>query len=117
MKNCKDKGFRHEYYECICNDADHVLRISYFVDADGNIEDGELFAEIMFRRAGFFGRIWRALKYIFKFRSEPGWATWVVEVEGAKELRLLLDKLILSSEKAEEESKHHPYQMPSSEGK
>jgi hypothetical protein len=91
-KNCKPGTICHEYYECICDDADHVLRISYLVDDEGNIENGELYAEVLFRLAGFFGRIWRALKYVFNFRSEPGWATWVVEVKGAKELRSLLDR-------------------------
>lgn len=58
----------HKYFECDCNDANHVVRFTWFQDEwEGRKLDREIYIEVfMNHNYSWYKRVWLALKYIFK---------------------------------------------------
>lgn len=113
----------HEYLECACDSDEHVVRISYFVNKDGDFDDDEIYISVQLPDQTFWGyvewltpseaevpwwkvwklidytpgRLWAGLRYIFGYKCKYGhWETTSVKYSSAVRLRELLDKYINS---------------------
>lgn len=118
-----DMYFKNEYFECRCDSSEHVIRVSYFADDDGNHdpEDDEIYLETQLPKQAFFGyweregdypwwrpkgwryhpgRWMRGLRYILGHQCKYGhWESTIIAYEDAIRLRDLLNKVIASGEK------------------
>jgi len=104
MKQLSEKD-RRLYIECDCTAKDHLVCVSTFEWRwnDNNVEHNLVIETQLSHFRGFFGRVWSALRYVFKRRicNFPGqWTSCLVDVTQAKELRDLLTEYIEDSESA-----------------
>tara|TARA_B100001059_G_C17530995_1_gene425527 strand:- start:20 stop:313 length:294 start_codon:yes stop_codon:yes gene_type:complete len=79
---------KSEYFDCKCNDIDHVLRFTY------DDVDKELYCEINLNsELTFCQRFIRAFKYLFKFKTKYGYySNWILKDDDIERLEELLNK-------------------------
>lgn len=88
----------HEYFECICDSNEHLVRVNYFVDEIFDREEDGIYIDLHLN--GYYPwhkRIWYALKYIFGYHCKYGhWDCWNLKRQDAERFRDLLDRYINS---------------------
>lgn len=85
----------HEYFDCSCDTAEHTLRMTYFLDDFGNMEEDEIYAEIHLSKYGFWRRVWKALKYVFGYKCRYGhWDCWILKRTDAERLKALIERYL-----------------------
>ena len=76
------------YLECDCTDSKHTLRFILDEEFTDIIIDVQLN-----KRYGIFGRIWRAVKYIFGYDCQYGhWDEFMISGKQVEKLRDLCNK-------------------------
>lgn len=95
-------GQTHEYFDCLCNDSEHVLKVVYDPDADF-----ELFCiEIHLCRRGFFRRLVDAVKHVFGYQSRYGaFGCWSLHDDDVVRLHELVGKYRHDLAKSKENKK------------
>jgi len=92
-----DHGIRHEYVDCICDSDEHVMRITYFVDAWDNIDEDEVYISVQLYGRTFWERLVRGIKYIFGYQCRYGhWDVTTIRIDQAERIRDLLNRYIES---------------------
>jgi len=92
-----DTGMRHEYFDCICDTEEHMMRFTYFVDEWNNIEEDEVYITVFLRDLGFWHRLKQAVKHVFGYLSRyDHWECTTIKRVDAVRLRDLLDRYINS---------------------
>lgn len=81
-----------ELFICLCENNEHQLIFSYFPDDDCG---GEVYATIhLTPERNIFKRIWKAIKYIFGYRSQYGhFDEFIFNPEDAYKLEKILKYL------------------------
>lgn len=76
------------YLECACSSVEHTLR--FVLDKD----DDEIYVEMHLNPClPWYKRVWQAVRYVFGYRCKYGhWNCTVINREGAKKLRAILDE-------------------------
>jgi hypothetical protein len=84
---------KHKYLECMCESADHVIRIT------GNLDDNQLVIETQLKQYhNIFQRMWLAMKYIVGYESKCGhWDVTILDMNTMKELNTILLTVILNA--------------------
>lgn len=89
------------YVECICDSSEHVMRYVYLDGLSGNTEPDDMYVEVQLSPFhGFFGRVWRAVKYIFGYECKYG--HWDCTLMNVYEIKGLIDYLNKYVEKQED---------------
>lgn len=85
----------HEYFECLCESNEHLVRVNYFVD---EFEEDGIYVDIHLNSyEPWYKRIWLSLKYIFGYNCKYGhWDSWILKRADAEKFRDLLDRYINS---------------------
>lgn len=94
----KDGTIKHEYFECICDSEEHMVRVNYFVDKDWphGIED-EIYISVGLSSGGFWWRLYRAVKYLFGYECIYGQRDcWTLQRPDAERFKALLERYINS---------------------
>ena len=94
----EDAGIHHEYYECMCDSEEHVLRITYFMNDDNSLDEfEEIYITTFLGYQGFWRRLWGGLKYIFGYNSKYGhFECTTLKVSDAIRFRDLLNRFLES---------------------
>ena len=86
---------RSEVVVCECDDPEHQFRFRTFNWDQEPVPELYLDVHLSALGVGFWGRLWRGLRYAFGYRSRYGdWDGAVVTVEAAGRLRALLDEFL-----------------------
>lgn len=82
-------GLESHYFDCSCMSLEHTLRFVF------DTEDHFLYAEVYLNRShGFFGRVWRAIKYVFGYKSKYGeFGEWILDERDCDRLIALLRRV------------------------
>lgn len=116
-------SLENEYFECRCDSSEHVIRVSYFTDDNGNFDpdDDEIYIETQLPKQAFFGywtreeekgprwspkgwsyypgRWLRGLRYILGYQCKYGhWESTIIAYKDAIRLREILDNMIALGE-------------------
>lgn len=92
---------RKKWIECTCTSPEHVLLLRFFTDEKEKY-DHSLYVDVYLQMPKWYKRIWRAIKYIFGYRSRYGDFTEIVyDIERVKELKAFLDAYCEAAPKAE----------------
>lgn len=94
----KNDNIKHEYFECICDSEEHMVRVNYFVDDEWphGIED-EIYISVNLVTGGFWWRLSRAIKYLFGYDCIYGHKDcWTLKRPDAERFKALLEKYITS---------------------
>jgi hypothetical protein len=81
----KEKIVDIKYFECNCGSADHTLRFVF------DYEEKEVYTEVQLKSPKFHERVWKAVKYIFGFKSKYG--HWDCTLMLESEVKVLRDEL------------------------
>jgi len=83
-----------EYLECGCNSAEHAIRVIMYDDKESVPCIPEFHINVQLtNRAGFFKRLWLALKYVFNPVSDDyHWVETTLEDEDVNRLLELLSE-------------------------
>ena len=85
----------HDYFECVCDSADHTIRVTYFVDEEGFFDEDEIYLETQLPTQPFWQRLKKGLRYIFGYKCKYGhWESTVLKERDAIRLRDLLNRFI-----------------------
>jgi len=90
--------FFHEYFDCMCESDEHVVRFSYFVDEyqSDKMED-EMYFSFQMPAQPFLNRLANAFWYVLGRESKWGhWGTTIFKMHDAERLKTLLDRYISS---------------------
>lgn len=84
------------YFECDCQEFDHLLRLAYFEEKDRN---NELYIEVHLRQKPFIHRLLNGVKYILGFRSSFGdFDEFVLNRKSALEMKQTLEEYIRTTD-------------------
>ena len=86
-------------FECICYDENHLMVVTRWWDDDDQDEDAYEWDELSFAiqahyEAGFWGRIWQGMKYVWNPEDGCFWSSTVLDKENAARLRDALQEYI-----------------------
>ena len=92
---------RKKHIDCTCSSIEHNLRFLYF-DDNKDCRDHDLYIDVYLESPSGYKRIWRALKYVFGYKSRYGDFTEIIyDVEKVKELKVFLDEYLEAVPKKE----------------
>lgn len=117
MKNpttYEDGAMVHEYFECLCESNEHLVRVNYFVDEFYDLEEDGIYVDLHLNSyEPWYKRIWLALKYIFGFHCKYGhWDNWILKRHDAEKFRNLLDRYINSGKVVTAPMRPHKMNLP-----
>src|ERR1700740_2196253 len=91
MKKVKD--LKTYYFQCDCRSQEHTLGITFDID-----EKEMIFEVQLARHHGFFGRVVRALKYVFGYECKYGhWDTTMMSEETFVELYNIMTRFAFTA--------------------
>ncbi len=102
----RDIGMRHDYFECICDSDEHLLRFTYFVDEWNNIKEEDVFLSVHLSSCGFWWRLKNAIRYVFGYDCRYGhFESTTFRRSDAERLRDLMDRYINSGMEEADDSR------------
>ena len=95
---------KHQYIECDCDSAEHVLRITVdnHLEGWGHYEPELILSTQLHQHKNIFKRIWSAIKYIFRVNERYGfWDTTILRKNDVVRLQNICYLFIKDYEKWE----------------